>query len=122
MITAQLSRNSSLFACGPDKPIDAVLVHSFSRFFRDNFELEKYRRKLQLFGVDLISMTQQISDDPQGDFLRLVLTGADGYNSSENAKHTSRGMRENARQGFWNGGQTTVWVQTIEAEKRGRLH
>ena len=21
------------FACGPDKPIDAVLVHSFSRFF-----------------------------------------------------------------------------------------
>ena len=64
-------------------------------------------------------MTQQISDDPQGDFLRLVLTGADGYNSSENAKHTSRGMRENARQGFWNGGKPPFGYKTIEAEKRG---
>ena len=33
-------------ACDDDHPIDAIVVHSFSRFFRDAFGLEMYVRKL----------------------------------------------------------------------------
>lgn len=29
-------------------PFDIVIVHSFSRFFRDHFELEFYVRKLEV--------------------------------------------------------------------------
>ena len=57
------------FACRPDKPIDAVLVHSFSRFFRDDYEFETYRRRLKRHKVTLISMTQEIADDPQGNLI-----------------------------------------------------
>ena len=36
-------------------PFDVVIVHSFSRFFRDHFELEFYVRRLAKNGVRLVS-------------------------------------------------------------------
>ncbi len=45
-------------------PFDVVIVHSFSRFFRDHFELEFYVRKLAKNGVRLVSITQEMGDDP----------------------------------------------------------
>jgi hypothetical protein len=36
---------------------DVVVVHSFSRFFRDEFEIEYYYRKLAKNGVKLVSIT-----------------------------------------------------------------
>ncbi|WRQ69151.1 recombinase family protein [Sinorhizobium meliloti] len=36
---------------------DVVVVHSFSRFFRDEFEIEYYYRKLAKKGVKLVSIT-----------------------------------------------------------------
>src|SRR3984893_14032309 len=41
-------------------PFDIVVVHSFSRFFRDHFELEFYVRKLAKNGIRLLSITQEI--------------------------------------------------------------
>jgi site-specific DNA recombinase len=38
-------------------PFDLVVVHSFSRFFRDHFELEFYVRKVAKNGEKLISIT-----------------------------------------------------------------
>ena len=49
-----------MMEAGTVKPpaFDVVIVHSFSRFFRDHFELEFYVRKLAKNGVRLVSMTQ----------------------------------------------------------------
>jgi site-specific DNA recombinase len=44
-------------------PFDIVLVHSFSRFFRDHFELEFYVRKLAKNGIKLVSITQAADSD-----------------------------------------------------------
>ena len=33
-------------ATARERPYDLIIVHSFSRFFRDQFEFERYRRKL----------------------------------------------------------------------------
>ncbi|WP_263622817.1 recombinase family protein [Rhizobium sp. T1470] len=52
-------------------PFDIVVVHSFSRFFRDHFELEFYVRKLATNGVKLLSITQEIGDDPMHLMMRL---------------------------------------------------
>ncbi|NIJ59657.1 DNA invertase Pin-like site-specific DNA recombinase [Pseudochelatococcus lubricantis] len=41
-------------------PFDIVVVHSFSRFFRDHFELEFYVRKLAKNGVRLVSIMQEM--------------------------------------------------------------
>jgi site-specific DNA recombinase len=51
--------------------------------------------------------------------MRKVIALFDEYQSRENAKHTLRSMKENARQGFWNGSMAPLGYRLVEAEKRG---
>ena len=106
-------------ACDDDHPIDAIVVHSFSRFFRDAFGLEMYVRKLAKHGVRLVSITQELGDDPSQVMMRQVIALFDEYQSRENAKHVLRAMKENARQGFYNGSRLPLGYALSEVEKRG---
>ena len=107
------------WATGSDRPVDVVLVHSMSRFFRDQFQSEFYIRKLRKTGVEVVSITQQFENDPTGNMMRQFLGLFDEYQSKENAKHTLRAMRENARQDFWNGSRPPFGYRAEEAERRG---
>ncbi|AEM40600.1 Resolvase, N-terminal domain protein [Ketogulonicigenium vulgare WSH-001] len=51
--------------------------------------------------------------------MRRVMTLFDEYQSRENGKHTLRAMKENARQGFWNGALPPIGYRIVEAERRG---
>lgn len=79
-------------------PFDVVVVHSFSCSFRDHFELEFYVRKLAKNGVKLVLITQEMGDNPM---------------------HVMRALKENARQGFWNGSLPHIGYRTVAAEERG---
>lgn len=100
-------------------PFDIVVVHSFSRFFRDHFELEFYVRKLAKNGIKLVSITQEMGDDPMHQMMRQIMALFDEYQSKENAKHVLRTMNENARQGFWNGARPPIGYRILAAEQRG---
>ena len=100
-------------------PFDIVIVHSFSRFFRDHFELEFYVRKLAKNGVRLVSITQEMGDDPMHVMMRQIMALFDEYQSKENAKHVLRALKENARQGFWNGSLPPIGYRVVAAEQRG---
>ena len=108
-------------ACDDAKAIDYIIVHSYSRFFREAFEQEFYLRKLAKHGGRVISMTQPVGDEsePVQAMMRKVIALFDEYQSKENAKHVIRSMKENARQGFWNGATPPLGYKLIEAEKRG---
>src|SRR5437762_8654894 len=66
---------------------DVIVVHSFSRFFRDQFQLEFYVRRLAKNGVRLVSITQELGDDPMSNMIRQIMALFDEYQSKENAKH-----------------------------------
>jgi site-specific DNA recombinase len=100
-------------------PFDVVVVHSFSRFFRDAFDMEFYVRKLAKNGVKLLSITQEIGDDPVHQMMRQIMALFDEYQSKENAKHVMRALKENARQGFWNGSLPPIGYRVVAAEQRG---
>ncbi|MDN3624867.1 recombinase family protein [Methylobacterium isbiliense] len=102
-----------------DHPFDVIVVHSYSRFFRDSFGLEMYVRRLARAGVRLISITQELGDDPAQVMMRQVIALFDEYQSKENAKHVLRAMKENARQGFYNGSPVPLGYTVAEVEKRG---
>lgn len=106
-------------ACDGDNAFDVIIVHSYSRFFRDAFGLEFYVRKLAKHGVKLVSMTQELGDDPAQVMMRQVISLFDEYQSKENAEHVLCSMKENARQGFWNGSKPPFGYRTVEAERRG---
>ncbi len=101
-----------------DRPFDIVLVHSFSRFFRDSFQFELHRRTLEKNRVALVSITQTVSDDPGGQMFRQLCAMFDEYQSKENAKHVLRAMKENAKQGFWNGGPPPFGYRAVTVETR----
>ena len=107
-------------ACDGSNAIDAIIVHSYSRFFRDSFGLEFYLRNLNKNGVKLISITQGFDDtDPAQSMMRKVVALFDEYQSKENAKHVLRAMKENARQGFWNGARPPYGYRAAAVEQRG---
>lgn len=105
-------------ACKKPKNFDIILVHSFSRFFRDEVYFELYRRKLKKFGVEIQSITQEMSEGPGGELTRRIITLTDEMRSAEDAKHVKRGMEENARQGFWNGARAPFGYKIVPAEQR----
>ena len=67
-----------------------------------------------------MSITQELGDDPMSNMIRQIMALFDEYQSKENAKHTLRAMKENARQGFWNGSLPPICYRIVEAtEQRG---
>ena len=108
-------------ACDGEQAFEFIVVHSYSRFFREAFEQEFYLRKLSRHGVRVISITQPVGDEtePVHAMMRKVIALFDEYQSKENAKHVIRSMKENARQGFWNGATPPLGYRVIEAERRG---
>ncbi len=104
-----------MIEAGISKPatFEVVVVHSFSRFFRDHFELEFYVRKLAKNCIRLLSITQEMGDDPMHVMMRQIMALFDEYQSKENAKHVLRAMKENARQGFWNGSLPPIGYRVV---------
>jgi site-specific DNA recombinase len=58
---------------------DAIVVHSYSRFFRDQFQLEFYVRRRAKNGVRLVSITQELGDDPMSNMIRQIMAPFDEY-------------------------------------------
>jgi site-specific DNA recombinase len=84
-------------------PFHAIIVHSYSRFFRDAVELELCVRRLRKKDIRLIAITQDFGDDPMAEMIRKIVGVFDEHSSKENGKHTKRAMKENARRGYHNG-------------------
>jgi site-specific DNA recombinase len=105
-------------ACGFDHPFDVILVHSLSRFFRNAVGAGVYENKLEKAGVFLVSATQDVGNDSAGRFTKQIIAAADEFNSSENAKHVLRAMKENTRRGFWNGAPPPYGYRSIAVEQR----
>ncbi len=103
----------------PDCPFDTIVVHALSRFYRAGPEMEMTIRSLRKKGVRVVSVTQPIGDDPSQAMLRQMIGIFDEYTSLENGKNVRRAMRENARQGFWNGTTPPLGYRAVAAEQRG---
>ena len=103
----------------PDRRFDVILVHAFSRFYRNGAEMELTIRSLRKLGVEVVSVTQPTGDDPAQNMMRQIIGIFDEYTSRENGKNVTRAMRESAKQGFWNGSTPPLGYRIVEAERRG---
>ena len=106
--------------CSKTRPYHAVFIYNFSRFFRDDYETEGYRRKLERSGVELLSATQPIAPGSHARLQRAIITAMDAAASDINAEQVTQVMRANAEQGFWNGSVPPLGYETFVAETRGK--
>jgi len=93
-------------ATAKDKPFDYIVVHKLDRFARNRYDSIKYKHLLNRKGVRVVSASQPIigSGDPTEVLLESILEGMDEFYSLNLAREAIKGMAENARNGWYNGG------------------
>src|SRR6185437_15004959 len=98
------------------RSVDAILVYSFSRAFRNQFEQELTVRALRKHKVELISFAEPLTKDASGDLFRKFIGIVNEFQSAETARATTRTMKENARRGYLNGGIIPFGYKSVDAE------
>ena len=83
---------------------DIIIVHKLDRFSRNRYDSAIYKRKLQLNGIRLISVLENLDDSPESIILESVLEGMNEYYSANLAREVMKGQKENAYNCKHNGG------------------
>jgi site-specific DNA recombinase len=102
------------------RSVDAIIVYSFSRAFRNQLEQELTVRELRKHRVELISHAEPLTKDDTGDLFRKFIGIVNEFQSKETSRATTRTMKENARRGYSNGGIIPFGYKTIDAEIIGQ--
>ena len=88
-----------------EHPVDVLLVWKFSRFARNQEESIVYKSLLKKAGVDVISVSEPLTDGPFGSLIECIIEWMDEYYSIRLSGEVKRGMTENANRGRY---QTTA--------------
>jgi DNA invertase Pin-like site-specific DNA recombinase len=87
--------------CQKDKTIDAVIVHKIDRFSRNNIDFFAYKAILKKEGIKLLSVSENIEENPSGEFIENVLVAMAQFYSSNLAEEVLKGMKEKFHRGEW---------------------
>lgn len=85
-----------------EKPFSAILVWKFSRFARNQEESIVYKAMLRKNGVDVISISEPIQDNPFGGLIERIIEWMDEYYLIRLSDEVRRGMTERAQRGLPN--------------------
>lgn len=87
------------------KQFDVILVWKFSRFARNREDSIVYKSMLRKqCGIDVISVSEQLSEDKTSILIEALLEAMDEYYSINLSEEVVRGMTEKARHGGVMGG------------------
>ncbi len=82
------------------KPFDVILLWKFSRFARNRQDSIMYKSMLRKeCGIDVISITEQLTGDPTSILIEALLEAMDEYYSINLAQEVKRGMNEKFSRG-----------------------
>ena len=82
------------------RPFDVILLWKFSRFARNRQDSILYKSMLRKeCGIDVISITEQLSKDPTSILIEALLEAMDEYYSLNLAEEVRRGMNEKFSRG-----------------------
>ena len=94
-------------------PFQAILVWKLSRFARNRQDSIIYKSLLKKRGIDVISISEPIDDTPQGQLMEGMIEVIDEFYSAVLAQETLRGMVENSRKGYRNGGYPVYGYKNV---------
>ncbi|MNW41899.1 hypothetical protein D3C74_190540 [compost metagenome] len=95
------------------RPFDAVVVHKFDRFSRKRDDHVIYKALLNQYGVKVISVTEQTeAETPQDMLLEGMLEVISEFFNANLATEVRKGMTQNAKQGYNNGGTPPYGYRT----------
>ena len=85
-----------MIALAKDKahPFDTILVWKYSRFARNQEESIVYKSMLSRLGVEVVSISEPLSDDPFGSLIERIIEWMDEFYSIRLSGEVKRGMAE----------------------------
>lgn len=98
------------------KHFQYVVVYQLDRFARNRYDSAVYKNKLKKNGVRVLSVHENLSDDPSSILIESVLEGMAEYYSAELAQKVTRGMDLNAEKCLSNG--SVALGYKVGADKR----
>lgn len=90
-----------------------VVVWKLDRFARNRNDSAIYKMRLKKNGVRVLSVTENISENPEGIILESVLEGMAEFYSAELSQKIRRGMNESALKCQSVGGQIPLGYKTV---------
>lgn len=105
-------------ALAPGSTIAVIVVHHTSRFARDATHARVVKKQLRRADVRVLSVTQELTEDPLGTLMEGFFECIDQYESELNGLRTSAAMREAVKQGFYPGGLTPYGFCKVPVEVR----
>ncbi len=113
-------------ALAPSADVQAILVLHTSRFMRNAARARALKDTLRRRGIRVVAIQQETADDPMGQLVEGIFELVDQYESEMNGLRTSAAMRENAKQGYFNGSNAPYGykVERVEVKpglRRGKL-
>lgn len=84
----------------------AILVWKLSRFARSREDSIIYKSLLRRHGIQVISISEPLENNPSGRMLEGIIEVMDEFYSANLAQEVTRGMREAVSRGFWVGSHT----------------
>jgi Site-specific recombinases, DNA invertase Pin homologs len=101
----------------PNRGFDAIIVHKFDRFSRNRDDHVIYKSLLKKIGVTVYSVTEQADPEtPHGFLLEGIMEVMSEFYNMNLKNEAMKGMRENAKQGFHNGGAAPYGYRTSKAK------
>lgn len=82
-----------------EKPFELILVWKFSRFARNQEESIVYKSLLRKNGVEVVSVSEPLSDNPFGGLIERIIEWMDEYYLIRLSDEVRRGMTERATRG-----------------------
>lgn len=100
-------------------PFQTILVWKLNRFARNREDSIVFKSLLRKKGIQVISINEKFENNATGKLMEAIVEAMDEFYSANLAQDTVRGMKENARRGFWNGGKIP-YGYTIEKVTQGK--
>lgn len=88
-----------MIALAKKKQFDAIIVWKFSRFARNREDSIVYKSLLRKHGVDVLSVSEQLSDDNSSILMEAIYEAMDEYYSANLSQEVKRGMAEKFSRG-----------------------
>ena len=88
-----------MIAHAKNKDFDTIFVWKFSRFARNQEESILYKNLLKKYGVNVVSISEPITDEPFGSLIERIIEWMDEFYVIRLAGEVKRGMIEKASRG-----------------------
>ena len=103
-----------------DRPVHMIVVYALSRFARRLLTQVTAEHKMSEAGVRLVSLVEDIADDPNGRMMRSLIAVMNEKYANDASIFTARDRRGNASSGYWNGGPVPYGYESRVVIMEGR--